>query len=82
MSLGFGVSKATEYWSKSEDDVTVPWVVRHTRIKFAIISTALSFHFLLTVESPSPVIEQAVFGFLGTVAIGLGASKATQHLKL
>lgn len=82
VSIGFGISKATEYWDKSDDDEKVNWFFRHTRIKFAITSVIGSFVYLVLLDSPSPTIEQAVFGFLGTVALGFGASKATQHLNI
>lgn len=82
VSIGFGISKATEYWDKKEEDETVNWFFRHTRIKFAITSVVGSFVYLVLLDSPSPTIEQAVFGYLGTVALGFGASKATQHLKI
>ena len=54
----------------------------HTRFIFAMVAMAASFGYLFYIgREVNPTIVQAVFAFLGTVALGFGVAKATQHFK-
>ena len=52
----------------------------HTRFYFAITSVILTSAILMWGDL-SDGGEVAAFGFLGTVALGLGVSKAAEHWK-
>lgn len=51
----------------------------HTRFKYAVASTLLTFVYLALAKNPD---AGAAFAFLMVVAGGFGVSKATQHLQL
>ena len=54
----------------------------HTRYWFAMIAMGATFSYLFYLgKEIDPIIGQAAFVFLGTIALGFGVSKATQHFK-